>query len=390
MRLRRIWRGESFVREHEALDGEQLVSPGFICSTGVRSSDPTRRGEFRPGRPFAFIQDRLGGLGADESHRFLLAPLQAGRLSPLALRKPHWLLRGYVDPPHLRFRHVLMPSPSSSPPPPRRPLPLPGPGSHSTGTPCCAEPPQPNGGDRRTRRRAGSNSSSTAARHHDRRPLRAPRHRPGIAIEPPGSAVADAERMGRRPQREDHRPRRHCPAKVEMAKAQMKRAGHDYEPATFTNGEHDFENLVKRDDIDSSTRPPRGSGTSRRPRRHERRQARGHRGPRRLHRRRLLEPRQHVGEDAAPLPHHGELLLRLQRDAGAQHGARRHLRRHHRRRRRLQPRPARHPERGQGRGALAPRAPHPAQRQLLSHPRTARSPTTWTSTAAIASSTWSR
>ena len=40
------------------------------------------------------------------------------------------------------------------------------------------------------------------------------------------------------------------PAKVEMAKAQMKRAGHDYEPATFTNGEHDFENLVKRDDID--------------------------------------------------------------------------------------------------------------------------------------------
>jgi len=40
------------------------------------------------------------------------------------------------------------------------------------------------------------------------------------------------------------------PEKVEQAKQIMKRNGHDYEPATFTAGEHDFENLVTRDDID--------------------------------------------------------------------------------------------------------------------------------------------
>ena len=40
------------------------------------------------------------------------------------------------------------------------------------------------------------------------------------------------------------------PAKVEMAKAQMKKAGHDYEPATYSDGEHDFEKLCARDDID--------------------------------------------------------------------------------------------------------------------------------------------
>ncbi len=40
------------------------------------------------------------------------------------------------------------------------------------------------------------------------------------------------------------------PEKVEMAKAQMKKAGHDYEPAVYTAGEHDFEKLCARDDID--------------------------------------------------------------------------------------------------------------------------------------------
>ena len=40
------------------------------------------------------------------------------------------------------------------------------------------------------------------------------------------------------------------PDKVEMAKAQMKKAGHDYEPATYTGGERDFEKLCARDDID--------------------------------------------------------------------------------------------------------------------------------------------
>ena len=40
------------------------------------------------------------------------------------------------------------------------------------------------------------------------------------------------------------------PAKVEQAKAQMKKAGHDYEPAVYTSGERDFETLCARDDID--------------------------------------------------------------------------------------------------------------------------------------------
>ena len=40
------------------------------------------------------------------------------------------------------------------------------------------------------------------------------------------------------------------PDKVEKAKAQMKKAGHDYEPAVYTNGERDFERLCARDDID--------------------------------------------------------------------------------------------------------------------------------------------
>ena len=30
----------------------------------------------------------------------------------------------------------------------------------------------------------------------------------------------------------------------------MKKAGHDYEPAVYTNGERDFEKLCARDDID--------------------------------------------------------------------------------------------------------------------------------------------
>lgn len=40
------------------------------------------------------------------------------------------------------------------------------------------------------------------------------------------------------------------PAKVGAAVAAMKKAGHDYEPALYTKGEHDFENLCARDDID--------------------------------------------------------------------------------------------------------------------------------------------
>jgi len=40
------------------------------------------------------------------------------------------------------------------------------------------------------------------------------------------------------------------PEKVEMAKAQMRKAGHDYEPAVYTSGEHDFEHLCARDDLD--------------------------------------------------------------------------------------------------------------------------------------------
>ncbi|MEO7963823.1 MAG: Gfo/Idh/MocA family oxidoreductase, partial [Gemmatimonadaceae bacterium] len=40
------------------------------------------------------------------------------------------------------------------------------------------------------------------------------------------------------------------PEKVEMAVQQMKKAGHDYEPARFTDGDHAFEELVRRDDID--------------------------------------------------------------------------------------------------------------------------------------------
>ena len=40
------------------------------------------------------------------------------------------------------------------------------------------------------------------------------------------------------------------PDKVEMAKAMMRKAGHDYEPAVYTGGERDFEKLCARDDVD--------------------------------------------------------------------------------------------------------------------------------------------
>ncbi len=40
------------------------------------------------------------------------------------------------------------------------------------------------------------------------------------------------------------------PAKVASAVAMMKKAGHDYEPAIYTAGERDLENLCRRDDID--------------------------------------------------------------------------------------------------------------------------------------------
>lgn len=40
------------------------------------------------------------------------------------------------------------------------------------------------------------------------------------------------------------------PEKVEMAVQQMRKAGHDDEPARFTAGDRDFERLVQRDDID--------------------------------------------------------------------------------------------------------------------------------------------
>jgi hypothetical protein len=40
------------------------------------------------------------------------------------------------------------------------------------------------------------------------------------------------------------------PEKVEAARQLMKKAGHDYEPAVYTAGEHDFESLCRRDDID--------------------------------------------------------------------------------------------------------------------------------------------
>ena len=40
------------------------------------------------------------------------------------------------------------------------------------------------------------------------------------------------------------------PEKVEMAVQQMRKAGHDYEPARFTSGPNAYEQLVRRDDID--------------------------------------------------------------------------------------------------------------------------------------------
>jgi len=40
------------------------------------------------------------------------------------------------------------------------------------------------------------------------------------------------------------------PEKVEKAKAMMRMAGHDYEPAVYTGGERDFERLCARDDVD--------------------------------------------------------------------------------------------------------------------------------------------
>ena len=40
------------------------------------------------------------------------------------------------------------------------------------------------------------------------------------------------------------------PEKVELAVQQMRKAGHDYEPARFTNGPEAYRDLVRRDDID--------------------------------------------------------------------------------------------------------------------------------------------
>jgi predicted dehydrogenase len=40
------------------------------------------------------------------------------------------------------------------------------------------------------------------------------------------------------------------PEKVEQSRQMMQRAGHAYEPATFTAGERDFENLCRREDVD--------------------------------------------------------------------------------------------------------------------------------------------
>ncbi len=40
------------------------------------------------------------------------------------------------------------------------------------------------------------------------------------------------------------------PSKVEMAVQQMQKAGHDYQPARFTQGERDYERLVQQGDID--------------------------------------------------------------------------------------------------------------------------------------------
>jgi hypothetical protein len=40
------------------------------------------------------------------------------------------------------------------------------------------------------------------------------------------------------------------PEKIEMAVQQMRKAGHDNEPARFSSGAHDYQQLVRRDDID--------------------------------------------------------------------------------------------------------------------------------------------
>ena len=126
-------------------------------------------------------------------------------------------------------------------------------------------------------------------------------------------------------------------------------------------------------------------------RRDEERQARRDRSAGGDDARRLLAARRARGEAPQALRDDGELQLRPSRDDGLQHGAAGPLRRDPARRGRLSARPARassSPTGARDSGA----GPGRRRSTRISIPRTAlaRSPTAWTSTAAIASSTSSR
>ena len=158
--------------------------------------------------------------------------------------------------------------------------------------------------------------------------------------------------------------------KTEKAAKKVTAAGQPA-PAVYTKGDHDFENLCKRGDIDFvyvghalglALRDGQDGDAQR--------QARGRGVPHRA------APGPAVGAGrslrAHPQTLHaaGELLLRQERDAGAADGARGPVRRSAARRRRLQPRSARPDVRPRVlRGPMAPAVAHPAARRPLPQPR---------------------
>ena len=124
---------------------------------------------------------------------------------------------------------------------------------------------------------------------------------------------------------------------------------------------------------------------------HGEREARGHRGARRLQAGGLLAARGDGRAHPPPLRHDGERELRPAGTPLPQPGAPRAARRDPARRVRLPARPARDQVRRRGRGTVAG-APTPGRAMATSTPPMAwaRSPTAWTSTGATASTIWCR
>ena len=141
--------------------------------------------------------------------------------------------------------------------------------------------------------------------------------------------LADRQLL-RRAGRADHRALRHGEGQGAQRRrpSSTGRARRRSRSRSFTPSDHAFEELVKRDDVDLVViatpwiwHVPMAVAA------HEAGQARRHRSARGAHHRGVLGAGEHQRGHAAPLHPARELLLRLQRNDGAQHGARRPVRR---------------------------------------------------------------